>query len=442
MKKSPVLFEKKELCCGCTACQAACPQNAIHMVKDEEGFNYPTIDRVCCVSCLKCEKVCPIKIQEQKRCKIAIITLYDDNNIGNKLQNFAVQEILLNRGYEVRTIVGELEGQDNKNYILQIKRYIARIIAVLGWGKGKYKRYALDVKRRNRFKRFSEKYLLLGEKINIFNLPNTLSQTYDCFVVGSDQVWHNWTGSEQELYYFFLQFTDKKKRICIAPSFGFDAVPSEERDIYIKGLEGFEYLSCREESGVALIRDLTGKSAELLIDPTMYIPVKTWHDMEKKPSYLQTNEKYMLVYLLGNGAQKARNESKIIAQKNKLRIIDIFEFEQENFYLTNPEEFLYLVENAEIICTDSFHGCVFSILFHKNFLCFNREGTNAENMENRLSTLLGKFCLKNRMFDEWVKAGKPELTAAVYYEAEKILKEEKMKFDRYLDEVFNNEDRR
>ena len=57
----PVLFENKESCCGCTACYAICPMRAITMEEDEEGFDYPVIDKELCIRCYKCIKVCPIK---------------------------------------------------------------------------------------------------------------------------------------------------------------------------------------------------------------------------------------------------------------------------------------------------------------------------------------------------------------------------------------------
>lgn len=59
-KKIPVLFNKKEECCGCTACMVTCVQNAIHMVTDEKGFYYPWINKSKCIRCYQCVRVCPI----------------------------------------------------------------------------------------------------------------------------------------------------------------------------------------------------------------------------------------------------------------------------------------------------------------------------------------------------------------------------------------------
>lgn len=61
MAKIPVLYEKEDECCGCTACYAVCPKGAITMKEDGEGFEYPAINEKLCVSCCMCLKICPIK---------------------------------------------------------------------------------------------------------------------------------------------------------------------------------------------------------------------------------------------------------------------------------------------------------------------------------------------------------------------------------------------
>lgn len=66
MKETPILYERKEDCCGCTACYAICPKSAISMVEDEEGFDYPQVNGEKCIRCYQCLKVCPIKEAKTK----------------------------------------------------------------------------------------------------------------------------------------------------------------------------------------------------------------------------------------------------------------------------------------------------------------------------------------------------------------------------------------
>ena len=67
MKKIPILYEKKENCCGCTACYAICPTKAIEMIEDEEGFLYPEINQKKCIVCNKCLSICVFKTEQRKK---------------------------------------------------------------------------------------------------------------------------------------------------------------------------------------------------------------------------------------------------------------------------------------------------------------------------------------------------------------------------------------
>lgn len=432
MKKIPVLYEKKEFCSGCSACFAVCPKKAIHMEEDEEGFLYPMISEENCVACQKCVSICPIHKKRASLPKtIGIVTLYGNNNIGNKLQNFAVQEILKKRGFAPKTIVSEVERELPFFSMIRLKLFIKNTLIKIGVRSGELKFYALDRERERRFEEFSNKYLDLGEEVNIHSLPADFGNAYDYFITGSDQVWHNWTETIEELRFFFLQFAKPAKRLCISPSFGFNQVPDAYLEHYREALSAFSYLSCREESGVSLIQELTGKSAELLIDPTMMLSKEEWEKMAKKP---KLDEKYLLVYLLGNETRSTKESIQKIADSYGLQVVDVLD-KNTDFYLSTPDEFLGLIQSASLVCTDSFHGCVFSILFQKQFICFERNGSNAGNMENRLETLLKKYHLQHRFYRN---LSEKELFGTSFEEAEQILQTEREKFDRYLDNILND----
>ena len=66
-KDLPELYINRENCCGCTACYAICPVDAIVMRPDEEGFLYPVVNALKCIRCYKCLSVCCFKEKQQER---------------------------------------------------------------------------------------------------------------------------------------------------------------------------------------------------------------------------------------------------------------------------------------------------------------------------------------------------------------------------------------
>lgn len=344
--------------------------------------------------------------------KIAIVSLYDNMNIGNRLQNYAVQEILRKRAEEVVSL-SYVEAP-----LIGWKAKLAMMLHIPGkaiaWKRKQQERY-------ERFCAFTDKWIRTEPPCSFSDrLDGTVSTEADAFVVGSDQVWHNWRKTDEELSYFFLEFAPEQKRVCFAPSFGFDEFPSEKREHYVRGLNGFRHLSCREQSGCDLIRAATGREATLLVDPTMLLTVDEWNAIAKKPDY-PVEKRFMLVYFLGEKSPEAKAEIARLAKEQELQVIDVLSREMLAYYATAPDEFVYLVKNAAMVCTDSFHGCVFSILYKKEFRCFDRSGTLGAQMANRQKTLIQKF----GVFDA---AGNCD-----YSEVDAILESERAKAQAYLD---------
>jgi len=310
----------------------------------------------------------------------AIITLYDDVNLGNKLQNYALQEVLEGMGLRASSLVcKEMLYSPRK---LPLKRQIKKLLLP-----SLRKQQRLFRQRTQRFRVFSEKHLRKGERVSFRDKAMKALGHYDYFVVGSDQVWHNWRNKRAELDYFFLRFADAGKRVCYAPSFGFDSVPEKYRDAYAEGLRGFPELCCRERSGCELIRELTGREAQLVCDPTLLLSDTQWDAISKKPEY-EVPERFMLVYFLGGQSQQVTDQIQRLARKQGLEVIDLYGPQVKEHYLTAPDEFLYLMRRAAYVCTDSFHGSVFSTLYRKPFYVFSRGDSSGAKMGNRISTLL------------------------------------------------------
>ena len=192
-----------------------------------------------------------------------------------------------------------------------------------------------------------------------------------------------------------------------------------------KELYKFKSISVREEAGKRIINDVLPRNdVEVLIDPTMLLTADEWDKVAKKPKQLDNlkNKRYILTYFLGNLSMDKKGKIEEIAQKNNCEIINILD-KNSPFYQTGPSEFLYLEKNAILICTDSFHSCVFSILYNRPFLVFQREG-NVNKMNSRIETLLNKFKLEDREVNENITDDKLKYD---YSQAYKILENERDK---------------
>lgn len=307
--------------------------------------------------------------------KIGIITIYDENNYGNRLQNYAVQQTLRKLGFETETI-------KNTN-IVNGENYLDRVEKV-----------AKD--RRARFKEFNDTYMKLSEDV-IFHHECTddFHEGYDYFVIGSDQIW-NYTYEDRFSDFAFAAFAPIEKRVAFSASFGISEVPEEDHKEY-KKLHEMKAISVREHAGKDIVKDITGRDdAVVLLDPTMTLTAEEWSEIIKKPEKL-TSEKYIVKYFLGKLSEEKEQEIQRFAKEHGCDIIDVLD--EKSFHATGPSEFLYLVKNSFCVMTDSFHSCVFSILFNKPFVVFERDQTTMRNMMSRIETLLKTCELSNRIFD-------------------------------------------
>lgn len=345
--------------------------------------------------------------------KIAIVTLFDYTNIGNKLQNYAVQTLISELGYSPITLLC-----DNLFYkagwIDKIKTYSGCILK-------RYRKLFLDNKRKKVFKKNTEQLIQTTSIYTWVEIQNL--DTFDAYVTGSDQVWHNWLHKEGELEFRLLTFADRNKIICFAPSFGMDSIDDSEKLFYKKALDRFCVFSCREESGCEIIKNLTDRGAVLLNDPTMMIEPDKWKCISKKPAY-DIPDNYILVYCLSRLSKELRCDIEEYAAKNSCTIIDIYNVDYPQYYNTTPQEFLYLFGGAKYVFTNSFHGTVFSILFNKKFTCYMRETKNAR-MNNRVLTLLNKMELTDRIN----KITEKDID---YVEINRIIQREREKGIKYL----------
>ncbi|MCI8396875.1 MAG: polysaccharide pyruvyl transferase family protein [Clostridia bacterium] len=347
--------------------------------------------------------------------KIAIVTINDTNNYGNRLQNYALQEFIKRFGFECETIYFKQKKMERIKTV--VKNFIKFFLPT--WHTKRIKEI--------RFKKFNEKYISQKGK-NDKELGVAKNQ-YDYFIVGSDQVW-NYTYMK-ELEKYFLPYAKYEQSISYAASFGVSIIEEKYKQTVKNGINNIKYLSTREERGREIIKELTNREAEVLVDPTLLMSRKEWQNIEIKPKHFEV-KKYILLYFLGEN--EYIDEIKDIARKYKLELIDITNIKQRKYYTFNPNEFVYLFNNAELIYTDSFHACVFSIIFNKPFFVFDRKQKDVKSMNSRLDTLLKMFGQERRKIDKIVD--NEEIFNCNYINSKEILEKERERSKEFLKKIF------
>ena len=360
----------------------------------------------------------------------AILTINDNNNYGNRLQNYAIQEVLKKYQLIPKTIINDTVFKEKityKNVLNKISKKIKQRIK-------KKKENDNYANRRRMFEQFNVNIDFYIKKININNIPNGFNESFDYFFTGSDQVWNPTFLRMSDID--FLTFADMKKRTSFSASFGINNIPEELKKYYKEKIGGINNISVREESGKKIVEELTGREdVQVLVDPTMLLTAEEWNKVSRKPKQLE-NDRYILNYFLGELSETRKKEIDRIAKENNCKVINILD-KNSPFYQTGPSEFLYLEKNAFLICTDSFHSSVFAILYNRPFIVFDREDSLA-SMNSRIETLINKFNLKNRKFTG--KITEKNLNHD-YKEAYEILEKERKKSDDFLRKALdiNNE---
>lgn len=352
-----------------------------------------------------------IKREKNNIKKVGIITLIGNYNFGNRLQNYALQEVIKDLGFECFTLKNQSYSNTKKNYILRVIKYYLFDIF-------NSKKQSID--RSRNFNEFDKNINFYSKKINAFNLSKT---NLDYYVVGSDQIWNPHFGGLRDVD--LLVSVESKKRVSYAASFGIDEIPFSKLKILKDELNKFKSISVREKKGKEIIDDiLNRKDVEVVLDPTMLISADHWKNISKKPKQLST-DKYILNYFLAELPEQRNNEIIEFAKENNCEIINVLD-KKSPFYNCGPSEFLYLERNAFMIFTDSFHSSVFAILFNRPFVVYDRKEKNPKSLESRIDTLLDTFDLKEQKYN-----GKLNLNCD-YNNANKILEKEKKKSINFL----------
>lgn len=334
--------------------------------------------------------------------KIGILTLLPRINYGGILQAYALQTVLEQMGHEV--------------YVFDKKKYwhLPLWRAPLHYLKRIFKKYVLKCTNIAIFaeRRLNKEYVVVSSLVQPFidqNLNCTIEanmemlneKDFDAIIVGSDQIWRP-KYCHLNIEEAYLSFTKNCsiRRISYAASFGTDKW--EYTKLQTKRckelIEKFDSVSVREDSGVALCKKYFSIDASHVLDPTMLLKKEHYIRLFKKTNESQSQGK-LFVYILDMNEDKQEVVTQLVEKEgyypivfNNSLILD-FSLEVEKRISPSVESWLIGIYDAEFVVTDSFHACVFSILFNKPFIVYGNEGRGI----SRINSLLKQFNLESRL---------------------------------------------
>ena len=330
---------------------------------------------------------------------IKILSLYYENfNYGGMLQAYALSTFLINKGYNA-TQISYKRNYKRPSLIQRIVRLTpskltSRILGAFCFTKRK-------CVRREKFVLFQNSFIPHTDKLYDSSNISRVVESGDIFIVGSDQVWNpDWTEDV-----FYLDFAPNNKKISYAASFGVSQVSSTYANHIRNLLKAFDSISVRELTAKQILNDIIDKSVQVVLDPTMLLTYEDWDQIATND--LKIDYPYAFVYLLGDQVE-LRLKAKKIAKEFGLKILfiphvhlyyNINDVDYGDICLSNvgPNEFIEIVKKASLVITDSFHGCVFSILFKKEFWVLNRQKEEESgNTQSRITSLIQILGLPER----------------------------------------------
>lgn len=328
--------------------------------------------------------------------RIAIVTLTGSTNFGNRLQNFALQSALGQLGVEtVETIPNQYRSGDGAP---SDRRRIARLrsqgfSAITSAAKRRLQHsrqtpsptpaWALPQGQLDSIDTFVQTSIrqLEGDFSTVESVCR-LAQSFDCFIVGSDQVWNPEFGLRDHLR--FLEFAEPWQRIAYAASIGVPDVPSYLHKTYRRGIAGMAHVSVREQCAAELVREWTGREVPVVLDPTMLLESAEWEALAVVPPSL-VGGGFVAEFFLGLATDDEMLPVQQFASNQGLDRIDLKNDCRDDLAAIGPLEFIGAIKASSLLVTDSFHAAVFATIFRVPYLLKGRGAMNS-----RFDTLVSK----------------------------------------------------
>ncbi|MDR3297891.1 MAG: polysaccharide pyruvyl transferase family protein [Candidatus Nomurabacteria bacterium] len=349
----------------------------------------------------------------------AIVTTTTNNNYGNVIQRWALQKFLQNNGYNF--ISYYFYGYYPRQYMIRQSWILAPLRFFILTLKGKRKNYIKSSSLYN----YSKMSKFCNKRINQRLFLPPLNKKYQTYIVGSDQVFHygvirneffcSWTN-------FLLSFVKwPAKRITYAPSFGKDVILEPDNPLAQttakKLMQKFNSVSIREQSGITIAKKIWGIDAKEVVDPTILLSADSYRELIDNPTFKLHEVKPVFFYILRDTPDCAMQKfTQKIAKDLGKKSDGIAGYSSQD--LPAVEQWLKGFADAELAVTDGFHGTVFSILNHTDFITICSNGSKTSGSATRYKNLLSKLGLSERLvyessFKDFDVRGLPKINWAI-----------------------------
>ncbi len=373
--------------------------------------------------------------------RVSLLTIHDIFNYGSVLQAYASLKVLNRNNFSPEIIdyryPNELHRKMNESKVSQLKNSLLRNTNAFCKNLLPGRQY--DSYTSNYQSAKSEWYRLSERKYNSRESLLNNPPSSPIYIVGSDQVWHPRTASLDPS--FFLDFAPEgSKKISYASSFGATKIDSQLHSLYRKGLLKIDHISVREKSGVDIVKKLTGKSATVVLDPTLMLNKEQWLREAILPS---NSEPYILLYGSNNQSNYMEKLGLYLAKAYGCKVIRIngkfyhaFNYKMNYVLDAGPREWLGYFASAKLIIAQSFHGTAFAVNMGKPCISLLR---GDEDHDSRQINFLERFSPKTTR----LVAGDPFPTPYEvnlepnYSVTNQLLDEERLMSYDFLDKALN-----
>lgn len=375
--------------------------------------------------------------------KIGQLT-YHAGNFGSILQCYATQKIFESCGYSVDLIL--IDDPFLVKVFHALKRRLQLIFKTI-----RYPKYSKEILRLYKNAVVSNRGNNLGtssiEQMKLFERNyirtskltsskiKSISQTneYCCFISGSDQIWSYSFPIPDENYY--LRFAPKKKRIAFAPSFGTERIyPYNQKQIH-KYLSQYAMLSIREPSGANIIRQMLKRDCAVLDDPVLQIDKSFWQQIISQAKTQNIGE-YICTFFIDEPSETVKKQIQTITEKLNIEVVNFGYHRDFGKHVDGgPAEFLSIIQNAQLLLTDSFHAMAFSIVLHTKAYAFKRNYHHGADQSTRIIELLERCDLVDRFIQEGKILSKDEILSQSFITADECFDNIRKKSKDYINGI-------